>query len=67
MLLSRDDTICWACRHVVKPPGIYIKYVWIWMSLKVAVAAALVLLLLKYRTQLQGFMHAAIRSVLQSH
>jgi hypothetical protein len=22
--LSRNDTICWACRYVVKPPGVYI-------------------------------------------
>jgi hypothetical protein len=64
--LGRSDTVCWACHHVVKPPGLYIRYVWIWMSLKVAVAAALVVLLLKYRTQVEGVMHSVIRSLLQS-
>ena len=63
--LSRNDTVCWACRYVVKPPGVYIRYVWIWTSLKVLVAAATVLLLLKYKTQVEGVMQAAIRSVLK--
>jgi hypothetical protein len=63
--LSRTDTICWACQHVVKPPGVYIRYVWVWMSLKVAVAAAVVVLLLKYKTQVEGVMRLAIQSVLK--
>jgi hypothetical protein len=65
--LGRQDTVCWACRHVVKPPGVYIKYVWIWMSLKVAAAAVTVLLLLRYKTEVEGVVHAALRSILQSH
>ena len=63
--LGRSDTICWACHHVVKAPGMYIKYVWVWMSLKVAVAAVAVVLLLKYKTEVEGVMQAAIRSVLK--
>ena len=65
--LSRTDTVCWACRYVVKPPGAYVRYVCIWISLKVAAAAVAVLLLLKYKTQVEGVMQAAIRSMLQSH
>ena len=63
--LSRYDTMCWACRHVVKPPGIYIKYVWIWMSLKVTAAAIVVVVLLKYKTQVFGVVLAAIRSIVK--
>ncbi|HXB74568.1 MAG TPA: hypothetical protein VNY05_40410 [Candidatus Acidoferrales bacterium] len=63
--LGRSDTLCWACRHVVKPPGMYIKYVWVWMSLKVAVATLAVVLLLKYKTEVEGVMRAAISSMLK--
>ena len=63
--LGRYDTICWACRHVVKAPGMYIKFIWIWTSLEVAAGVAAVLVLVKYRAQLQGVVQAAIRSVLK--
>jgi hypothetical protein len=65
--LGRADTICWACRHLVKRPGVYIKYVWIWTSLELAAAIAVVVVLVKYKTQVEGALQTAIRSVLQSH
>ena len=65
MPLARSDTICWACHHVVKAPGVYIRYVWIWIALKVAAAALAVALLLNYKTQLEVVVRAAIRSMLK--
>ena len=63
--LGRYDTVCWACRHVVKAPGVYIKYAWVWMTLKVAVAAVAVIMLLRYKTEVVGVVQAAIRSLVK--
>ena len=67
MTLGRYDTICWACRHVVKAPGMYIKYVWVWTALEVAAGLTAVVVLIKYRVAVQGVVEAAIRSVVKGH
>lgn len=65
--LGRHDTVCWACRHVVKVPTFYIRYVWIFMALKVGAAALLVVLLVKYRTEVEGVVQSALQSLIKSH
>src|SRR5258708_10305332 len=66
--LGRFDSVCWACRHVIKAPvGTYIKYVWIWTTLQVAAALVAVVVLIKYRTQVEAIVQAAIRSILKAH
>ena len=63
--LGRYDTICWACRHVVKAQGVSIKYAWVWTSLKVAAAAIAVVVLLKYKSEVVGVVQYAIRSLVK--
>jgi len=63
--LGRRDTVCWACHHVIKTPGVYIKYVWVWMSLKVAGAMVAVVLLIRYKTQVEAVLRTALQSLLK--
>ena len=63
--IGRQDTLCWACRHVVIPPRVHSTNVWLILLLKVMAAGALIALLLKYRTQLEGTLQAALRSLLK--
>jgi hypothetical protein len=50
---------------VLKAPSVYIKKFWLFMVLKVLAAGALIVFLLKYRTQVEGTMHTALRSLLK--
>jgi len=65
--LGRHDTICWACRHVVKVPSFYVRYVWVFMTLKAGVAVLLVFFLVKYRHQVEGIMQSALQSLIKPH
>jgi hypothetical protein len=63
--IGRQDTLCWACRHVLKVPSVYSANIWLFLILKVLAAGVLVAFLLKYRTQVAGTMHTALRSLLK--
>jgi hypothetical protein len=49
---------------VLKTPSVYNANVWLFLTLKVLVAGTLIALLLKYRMQIEGTVHAAVRSFL---
>jgi cytochrome c-type biogenesis protein CcmH/NrfF len=57
--------MCWACRHVIVAPRVHTRNVWLVPLLEVLAAAVLVVFLLKYRTQVEGTMQAALRSLLK--
>jgi hypothetical protein len=61
--IGRGDTLCWACRHVLKAPSVHTTNVWLVPLLKALAAGALIALLLKYRIQVEGTMHTALRSL----
>ena len=56
--------MCWACRHVIVPPRVYTRNLWLVPLLEVLAAALLVVFLVKYRTEVEGTMQAALRSLL---
>jgi hypothetical protein len=57
--------MCWACRHVVIPPRVHTRNIWLVTLFEVLAAGTLVGFLLKYRTQVEGTLHAALRSLLK--
>jgi hypothetical protein len=57
--------MCWACRHVIVPPRVHTRNVWLVPLLQVLAAWALIAFLMKYRTQVEGTVHAALRSLLK--
>jgi hypothetical protein len=57
--------MCWACHHVVIPPRVHARNVWLITLLEVVAVGALIALLLKYRTQVEGTVHTALRSLLK--
>jgi hypothetical protein len=63
--IGRQDTLCWACRHVLKKPSDYNANIWLVVTLKVLAAGVLVAFLLKFRTQVEGTLQAAVRSLLK--
>jgi hypothetical protein len=63
--IGRTDTLCWACRHVIIPPRVHTRNVWLVPLLEALAAAVLVVFLVKYRTQVEGTMQAALRSLLK--
>ena len=63
--VGRADTICWACRHVLKAPVLPVKYVWLWRSAQVLAGAVVVILLIKYRVQLQFILQDSVRSLIK--
>lgn len=62
--LGRQDTLCWACHHVLKKPAVYNANIWLFLTLKVLAAGALITLLLKYRIEVESTVHTAVRSLL---
>ena len=63
--IGRTDTMCWACRHVIVPPRVHTRNAWLLPLLGVLAAGTLVGFLLKYRTQVEGTMQTALRSLLK--
>jgi len=57
--------MCWACRHVIVAPRVHTRNVWLLPLLEVLAAGLLIAFLLKYRIQVEGTMHAALRSLLK--
>jgi hypothetical protein len=63
--LGRQDTLCWACRHVLKAPAVYDANTWLFLILKLLAVGAVIVVLLKYRAQLEATMQSTLRSLLK--
>ena len=65
MPIGHQDTLCWACRHVLRVPSVYRANILLFLIFKVLAAGLLIVLLLKYRRQVEATMQTALRSLLK--